>query len=233
MSWIISNPFSAAKSETPQSHYRALVLLAAFGGLRRGELLALQRHHVDEVHRTIKVSGQAQRIKGRGRVVRETKSDAGKRTVALNSAVMAELVQHMDTYTAADGRSWVFVGGNGRPVREADLYSAWCAAAITCGHAVEAIDKAGRIVRDKAGNAVLKPTVHLHDLRHYAGTEAARAGYTTRELQARLGHGTTRAAMIYRHAAEERDAELAERVGADFAAVKMARAAEIVAIRAG
>jgi len=50
---------------------------------------------------------------------------------------------------------------------------------------------------------------HLHDLRHLAGTLAATTGATTKELMARLGHGSARAAMLYQHAAADRDAVLA------------------------
>lgn len=50
---------------------------------------------------------------------------------------------------------------------------------------------------------------HLHDLRHLAGTLAATTGATTKELMARLGHGSTRAPMIYQYAAADRDAVIA------------------------
>ena len=55
--------------------------------------------------------------------------------------------------------------------------------------------------------------VHFHDLRHTAGTLTARAGATMRELMARIGHSSPRAALRYQHAAQARDAELAERIG--------------------
>jgi len=40
--------------------YRALVLTAAFAGLRRGELLGLSRSDIDPLHRTVTVSVQRQ-----------------------------------------------------------------------------------------------------------------------------------------------------------------------------
>jgi integrase len=43
--------------------------------------------------------------------------------------------------------------------------------------------------------------VHFHDLRHTAGTLSAQAGATLKELMARIGHSTPRAAMRYQHAA--------------------------------
>jgi len=44
---------------------------------------------------------------------------------------------------------------------------------------------------------------------HLAGTLAAATGASTRELMARLGHSTPRAALTYQHATEERDHQIA------------------------
>ena len=44
------------------------------------------------------------------------------------------------------------------------------------------------------------PGVHFHDLRHTGGTLAAATGASLKELMARLGHSSTRAALIYQHA---------------------------------
>ena len=181
-------------AETIEPRYRALVLLAAYGGLRRGELLALQRRHVDELHCTITVEGQLQQVTGRGRVILPTKSDAGRRVVTIPSAVMREIVEHAGVYSDGRPDAWLFTAEKGGPAREHDLNRAWRAAAAECG----------------------APDAHMHDLRHFSGTTAAQAGATVRELQARLGHSTARAAMIYQHAAADRDRELAERMGGHF-----------------
>jgi len=52
--------------------------------------------------------------------------------------------------------------------------------------------------------------VHRHDLRHAGATLSAQLGATTRELMARLGNASPRAALIYQHAAQERDRSLAD-----------------------
>src|SRR5206468_4918740 len=54
--------------------------------------------------------------------------------------------------------------------------------------------------------------LRFHDLRHAAGTLAARTGATTKEIMARLGHASPRAAMVYQHATEDRDRLIAERL---------------------
>jgi integrase len=53
----------------------------------------------------------------------------------------------------------------------------------------------------------------LHDLRHAGLTLAAQSGATLAEVMRRAGHSSSRAAMIYQHAAERRDAEVAKRLG--------------------
>jgi hypothetical protein len=40
-------------------------------------------------------------------------------------------------------------------------------------------------------------------------TLAAQSGGTTKELMARIGHSTSKAALIYQHAVEERDQAIA------------------------
>lgn len=47
--------------------------------------------------------------------------------------------------------------------------------------------------------------VHFHDLRHTGNHIAAATGASLRELMGRMGHSTTRAALIYQHRTSERD----------------------------
>ncbi|WP_308354906.1 tyrosine-type recombinase/integrase [Streptomyces sp. Je 1-79] len=51
--------------------------------------------------------------------------------------------------------------------------------------------------------------VHFHDLRHTGNTLASSAGASTRELMTRMGHSTTRAALIYQHMTSDRDRHIA------------------------
>lgn len=57
------------------------------------------------------------------------------------------------------------------------------------------------------------PGAHLHDLRHASLKLAAPSGATLAEVMRRAGHSSSRTAMIYQHAAESRDAEVAARLG--------------------
>ena len=52
--------------------------------------------------------------------------------------------------------------------------------------------------------------LHFHDLRHAGNTLASTAtGASTRELMARMGHASPRAALIYQHATSDRDQAIA------------------------
>ena len=55
--------------------------------------------------------------------------------------------------------------------------------------------------------------MHFHDLRHVGGTLAAATGASLRELMARLGHSSTRAALMYQHASRDRDQAIARALG--------------------
>ena len=56
--------------------------------------------------------------------------------------------------------------------------------------------------------------LRFHDLRHLAATLAATTGATTKELMARMGHSSPRAALIYQHALADRDQAIAEALSA-------------------
>jgi len=52
--------------------------------------------------------------------------------------------------------------------------------------------------------------MHFHDLRHTGNTLAANTGAGLRELMDRMGHSTTRAALVYLHGSDERQPEIAD-----------------------
>jgi integrase len=70
-----------------QERYRALVLVAAYGELRWGELVNLRRRHVDAERGTVHVVEQVTELRGK-LAVGPVKSEAGRRTVALPASVL-------------------------------------------------------------------------------------------------------------------------------------------------
>jgi integrase len=53
---------------------------------------------------------------------------------------------------------------------------------------------------------------HFHDLRHTGNVLAGEAGATLRELMDRMGHASTRAALIYQHRTTQGDKVIADEI---------------------
>jgi integrase len=171
--------------------YRVVILLAGFGGLRQGELFALRRRDVDLESGTVRVERKRLRLESGQVIEGEPKSAAGRRVISLPATVTTELERHLDTFCGPSGDDYVFTSPEGHPLERSNFrYRVWVPAS------------------EAAGVAGLR----FHDLRHAAGTLAARTGATAKELMARLGHSSSRAAMIYQHAADERDRLIADRL---------------------
>ncbi|HKY17010.1 MAG TPA: site-specific integrase, partial [Microthrixaceae bacterium] len=168
-----------ALAEAIEPHLRAFVLLAGFGGLRRGELLALRRDDIDLIGGTVRVDKQFVKLRASGMVETKPKSAAGTRTVSLPSFVVEALELHLDAFVRPEPTSAVFIGPKGRPLSVASLYPAY----------------------ERARASVGIEGVTIHDLRHAAGTLAAWTGATTKELMVRMGHSTMAASIRYQHAA--------------------------------
>lgn len=169
---------------------RAFVLLAAFGGLRREELLALRRDDVDLRAGTVTVNRAAVFVRGK-RIVKAPKSEAGRRTVALPTVAIDGTAHHLAHYAEPGPLGLVFIGDKGSPLSTSTL------------------NKRFREAREAAGL-----TITIHELRHTAGTMAAQLGSTTKEIMVRLGHSSPQAALRYQHAVEDRDRELVRRIDA-------------------
>jgi integrase len=74
--------------------FRALVLVAAYTGLRWGELAGLRVKRVDLLHRQITVAEQLLEVRGR-LAFGPTKTGAGLRTVTLPAVAAEALAQHL------------------------------------------------------------------------------------------------------------------------------------------
>jgi integrase len=56
--------------------------------------------------------------------------------------------------------------------------------------------------------------LHFHDLRHAGNIWASKAGMSTKDLMARMGHDDMRAALIYQRATSEAGRRIADRMSA-------------------
>lgn len=158
---------------------RALVLLATFASLRWGEVVALRRRDLDLDAGTVSVR-QAQVELDSGRlVIGPPKSRAGKRTVAIPKSIIPTLRRHLGKFTNAEETALIFTGARGGVWRRSNFRRA-----SNWAKSVEKIGAKG---------------LHFHDLRHTGNTFAADSGAGLRDLMARMGHDSVRAAMIYQH----------------------------------
>ncbi|MEU4462600.1 tyrosine-type recombinase/integrase [Streptomyces sp. NPDC024017] len=175
-------------AEAMQPHYRVLVLMAGFLGLRWGELIGLHRRDIDLDHGTVRVRRAVAELFNGQREIKAPKSAAGKRTVSIPAAIAPDIRDHLERYAEAGADGRVFLGAKGATPRRNHFNRLW---------------------RKACSDAGIKG-LHFHDLRHTGNTLAASTGASTRELMARMGHSTTRAALIYQHASAARDRLIAD-----------------------
>ena len=186
---IISISEVSAIADGVDPRYRAMVLLATWAGLRFGEIGGLKRLDVDLDAGTVRIERQLLELKTGRHVEGPPKSSAGHRLIALPPHVVPELARHLASFVEADPASHVFTSPDGGPLRRSNF---------------------NRRVWQPACAAVGIQGFRFHDLRHTGNTFAASTGASTKELMARMGHASPRAALIYQHASPERDRALAD-----------------------
>jgi integrase len=178
--------------------YQALLLLATFANLRFGELAALRRNQVDLDACEVRVTASLSEMDDGRLIDGDTKSRAGIRTVSFPADIAGELADHLARFAAPGPTGLVFIGPKGGRLRRSNFRQTWY----------------------RAREAVGLPELHFHDLRHTGNTMAAAQGASLRELMERMGHSSTRAALIYLHATRERDQKIAAGMGKLYAAAR-------------
>jgi integrase len=170
--------------------FRLSVLIAAWCGLRYGEIAELRRGDIDLDQQVIRIRRAVARVPGEKPIIGPPKSAAGVRDVAIPPHLLPEFRHHLSDHVTIGARSLLFPStrGSDRHLGPATIYR----------HFNRARDAAGR------------PDLRWHDLRHTGATLAAATGATLSELMSRLGHSTVGAAMRYQHASSDRDRVIAE-----------------------
>jgi integrase len=150
------------------ARYRAFVLVAAYTGLRAGELIGLRRKHVDLLHRTITVVEQVQYING-DHHVQAPKTAAGRRSVAVPASVMAALDEHLAAHAEPGPNDLVFPAPTGGFLR---------------------LENFRRRVWNPAVAAAGVGPLRVHDMRHTCASLAIAEGADIKVLQRMLGHAS-------------------------------------------
>jgi integrase len=176
-----------ASKMPPQLH--ASVLMASWCGLRWGETSELRRGDIGADCSVLRIRRAVTYTKGKF-IVGPPKTAAGIRDIAVPPHIRPIIKAHLKTHVAVPEDSLLFPGDDGSHM-SSFAYRAYFI---------------------KARDAIGKPNLTPHQLRHTGAVLAAQSGATTAELMHRLGHTTVQMALKYQHVAEGRDAELAERL---------------------
>jgi Phage integrase family len=190
---------SAAQKETWSRQPTSLICVPPHAW--PGELCALRKSDIDMEARTVRVERSLTELQNGALAFGPPKSDAGRRTVGFPELIAPVIRWHLSCFAQDGDDGLVFTGPAGALLRRGNFRRrTW----------LTALKKAEL------------PTVHFHDLRHTGNNLTATAGANLRELMARMGHSSTRAALIYLHSTDERQREIADALG-DLAAGELKR----------
>jgi integrase len=167
--------------------FQLMVLLAAWCGLRFGELAELRRADIDLAHGVLRVRRGVVRAGGQW-IAGTPKSPAGVRDVSVPPHLLPAVEDHLAGHVGLGRDALLFPALSGGYLTPGGLYDHFYPARLAAG----------------------RPDLRFHDLRHTGATLAAATGATIAELMHRLGHSTSGAAMRYQHATADRDAAIAE-----------------------
>jgi hypothetical protein len=144
----------AALASAIAPRYRALILVAAYGGLRWGELVGLRVKRVDLRHGRVTVAEQVSEVNGQ-LIPSPPKTEAGRRTVTLPAVAAVALAEHLAEYAEHGADGLVFPGPEGGYLRRSNFRRRWWL---------------------RATRAAGVEGLRFHDLRHSAATLALAAG---------------------------------------------------------
>lgn len=204
---------------------RLMVLLAAWTGLRFGELTELRRKDIDTRKRVIRVRRGVVLVKvvpdelpagtrpcgcRPGCILGPPKTAAGARDVPIPPHLLADVRSHLLSHTRPGAEGLLFPGKDDNHLTPSSFYGR-----ETTYH--RSGPRKGQVKRSghgwyQARSMAGRPKLHFHDLRHTGLTNAAVAGATLAELMKLAGHTTPQAALRYQHASNDRMQELAKRL---------------------
>ena len=186
-------------SSVKGNRYESLYWLAISTGLRQGELLGLKWSDLEWSTKHLHIRRQVQRQKGKGLVLTEPKSAAGKRLVVLSSHTIGALQTHFNLQIdekIAAGKRWqendlIFPSVFGTPLDHSNLSKDF----------KESLVRAGL------------PEIRFHDLRHTAATLLLMQGVNPKIVQERLGHSDISLTLnTYSHVMPSMQEEAAEKL---------------------
>lgn len=191
------------KKEIPEQ-LRVLFNLAIYGGLRKGELLALEWSDIDFEADTVSITKSVTVVAGK-QLTKEPKTKSSFRTVAIPH-FLTQRIKHMKTERTRyrlslgdywQGGNWLFIQDNGVQMNYSTPYQTL--------HDTLTRYNAGKKLEDRL------PMIPLHGLRHTSATLLIASHQDIRTVSSRLGHAQASTTMnIYAHALQETDRKAAD-----------------------
>jgi len=173
--------------------YRAMVLTAAYSGLRFGELCALRTERFDALRKTVRVEKNLSEVGG-DFIFKSPKSEASRRTVSAPEFLVEEIAQHLATHPDESGL--IFTAPGGGPIRRANFRR--------------------RIWKPAVETSVGEPCT-FHDLRHTHAALLISHGEHPKVIQERLGHASIKTTLdTYGHLFDGLDEAAADRLDASW-----------------
>ena len=173
--------------------YGLLVEMAAFTGLRAGELTALRMANLDLRRGVVQVVSSVSTVRGT-RVEGPPKSRAGRRTVVVNRALCDRLRAHLGD-RLLDREALAFTEPDGTPLRFGSFYSQRFKPSV---------------------RAVLPGHLHglrFHDLRHTYASLLVEQGAHPKEMAELMGHSSVQITLDrYSHVMPRLTSALADRM---------------------
>ena len=176
-----------------EGQWRVAVYVAAFAGLRAGELSALERRDISfmDDHVNVHVTKQAQYVDGTW-IVKPPKSSEGVRDINLPEWLTPVFTEYLAGHVGEFPKSLLFTTSRGNGYVST---ATW-----------------GRVLHKAMKDAGVTAAIHWHDLRHFFGSALAENGAGIKQIQAALGHSTARASLTYLETVHGLSADLADRL---------------------
>ena len=198
---------AADKRASDDPSLPALIRTAMFAGVRSSELRGMAWPAIDFAAATLTVSQRADRWADIG----APKSDAGRRTIPIGPALVAELRRWKLRCPPSD-LNLVFPNDRNKPPSQHRIIAQFLAVQVAAGIAIDS----GKL--DAKGAAIWKPRYGLHSLRHAAASAWIKQGIDLKRLQVWIGHATIQLTIdTYGHLITDAQADAALAGGAEAA----------------
>lgn len=198
--------------------YRTMIVLSIYGGMRMGELAALQWDDIDFDNCILRINKSLQYLKEKGTFIKSTKNETSNRIISLPSSAINLLREYkvwQNGEKAKLGDLWneeynnIFTAHNGKPMFPSTI-SSWFNKFIKRHN--EAILNDDSIPKEVKSNYILD-NVNFHGLRHTSATILINQGVDVTTVSKRLGHARPSTTTdIYSHSLKKADTEAANKL---------------------